>query len=153
MVEHNGQILLLRGSQYTDRASSDSIGYFGLPRFTLHFGVDPVELITRELLDQFGQQIKSPTIMGVSERLIDSHTQAVELVYRVQVEPPTTQKHGRYLFADADDLEQYVLPTELERLRDWLKSLWHLFLARALLKVTKLNKRSTSSAYQVTNLI
>lgn len=121
LVEHNGQVLLLRGSQYADRASSGSIGYFGLPRFTLRFGIDPVDLITRELYEQFGQQINTPTIMSVSERLTNSHTQAVELVYRVQVEHPVNEKTGRYLFAETEELEQYVLPVELRRLRKWLE--------------------------------
>tara|TARA_B100000745_G_C20147269_1_gene393425 strand:- start:740 stop:1153 length:414 start_codon:yes stop_codon:yes gene_type:complete len=122
LVEYDGQILLLRGSQYTDRASSGSIGYFGLPRFTLRFGVDPVDLIMREFNEQFGQQIKSSTIMSVSERLTDRHTQVVELVYRVLVEKPIVAKTGCYLFSHVDDLEKYVLPHELERLRNWLSS-------------------------------
>jgi hypothetical protein len=115
-------VLLLRGSQYTDQASLEGIGYFGLPRFTLRFGVDPVELITKELYEQFGQPIESPAIMKVSQRLINHHTQTVELVYRVRVSEPVAERHGRYLFAEANQLEQYVLPAELERLRDWLKS-------------------------------
>lgn len=121
LVEHNGQVLLLRGSQYTDQASSGSIGYFGLPRFTLRFGVDPVELITKELHEQFGQQIESPTIASVHERLMNSHTQAVELIYRVQIEKPVAAQTGKYLFAETDELEQYVLPAELELLRNWLQ--------------------------------
>jgi len=122
LVEHEGQILLLRGSQYTDQASSDTIGYFGLPRFTLRFGVNPTALIAHELSEQFGQQIDSSiiTITHVCERLIDAHTQAVELVYRVHLEEPITGQIGRYLFAERDELEQYVLPAELKQLREWL---------------------------------
>ena len=120
LVEHNGHVLLLRGSQYADRASFGSIGYFGLPRFTLRFGADPVKTITRELQQQFGQSVDTPSIVSVSERLSNRHTQTVELVYRMSVPVPVAEQPGRYLFARRDQLEDYVLPSELEKLVTWL---------------------------------
>lgn len=120
LVEHQGRVLLLRGSQYRDEASSEHIGYFGLPRFTLRFGVNPATLITKELEEQFGQAVEDVVIADVIERITNQHTQVVNLLYRVAVNEPAKSLPGRYQYVNKDELEQYVLPEELERLIRWL---------------------------------
>lgn len=108
IVEHNDQVLLLRGSQVTDKASSRSMGYFSVPRFTVRFGQSPEQVLRDAFLDYFDQELKDMAMAGTKERLTDmGYTQEIEIIYRAQV-PRVTAKTGKFLFVQKKDTEKYM---------------------------------------------
>ncbi|MAZ29848.1 hypothetical protein CL655_01030 [bacterium] len=108
IVEHDGQILLLRGSQVNDRASSRSMGYFSIPRFTVAFGREPERVLRDAFLDYFDQTLEEMSMIGTAQRLTDmGQTQEVEIIYRASV-PKVTGRTGKFLFVKKSDADKYM---------------------------------------------
>lgn len=108
IVEHNGKILLLRGSQVSDRASSRSMGYFSIPRFTVTFGREPEHVLRDAFLDYFDQVLEEMSMVGTTQRLTDmGQTQEVEIIYRASV-PKVTGRTGKFLFVKKSDTDKYM---------------------------------------------
>lgn len=116
IVEHNGKILLLRGSQVADRASSRSMGYFGIPRFTVTFGMEPEQVLRDAFLDYFDQTLEEMSMIGTTQRLTDmGQTQEVEIIYRASV-PKVTGRTGKFLFVKKSDADKYMFSGAYEGL-------------------------------------
>lgn len=105
---HEGQILLVRGSQVADQASSRSMGYFSVPRFTVHFGQSPERVLRDSFFDYFDQELIDIAMVGTKERLTDmGSTHEVEIVYRANV-PKMTARTGKFLFVQKKDTAKYM---------------------------------------------
>lgn len=105
---HDGQVLLVRGSQVADQASSRSMGYFSVPRFTVQFGQSPESVLRDSFLDYFDQELKDIAMVGTKERLTDmGYTQEIEIIYRAQV-PRVTAEAGKFLFVQKKDTKKYM---------------------------------------------
>ena len=108
IAHHNGKILLLRGSQVSDRASSRSMGYFSIPRFTVTFGKEPEHVLRNAFLDYFDQVLEEMSMIGTTQRLTDmGHTQEVEIIYRASV-PKVTDRTGKFLFVEKGEADKYM---------------------------------------------
>lgn len=116
LVEHDGQVLLLRGSQVSDEASRHRMGYFNLPRFTVPFGADPDELLRTTFAEYFDQALEDVAVFDIVHRLADmGYTQEVEILYRAKA-PQVTERPGKYQFVAKEDLAQYMFAREYERI-------------------------------------
>ena len=116
IVEHNGKILLLRGSQVADRASSRSMGYFSIPRFTVTFGMEPEQVLRDAFLDYFDQTLEEMSMIGTTQRLTDmGQTQEVEIIYRASVSK-VTGRTGKFLFVKKSDADKYMFSGAYEGL-------------------------------------
>ena len=116
IVENNGKILLLRGSQVADRASSRSMGYFSIPRFTVTFGMEPEQVLRDAFLDYFDQTLEEMSMIGTTQRLTDmGQTQEVEIIYRANV-PKVTGRTGKFLFVQKSDADKYMFSRVYEGL-------------------------------------
>lgn len=117
IVNTDDHVLLLRGSQYLDPASRDHTSYFNLPRFSLPLGADPEEVIMSELKDQFGQTIDELSVRDVRVYHTEDGVQIVELIYATATTTAHGGQPGRFQFVHRNELERYVVPEELDRLR------------------------------------
>lgn len=116
IVEHNGKILLLRGSQVSDRASSRSMGYFSIPRFTVAFGREPEHVLRDAFLDYFDQAIEEMSMIGTTQRLTDmGQTQEVEIIYRASV-PKVTGRTGKFIFVEKGEADKYMFKSVYDHL-------------------------------------
>lgn len=113
LVQHDNRVLLVRNSQCLDYADHVSAGYFGLPRFTLTLGSNPVALIKHELEKQFNQKVKKVSVLNIIESMVDSVTQTVELIYRVEIKDAKRAQVGHFCFVSTNQLSNFVFPKEL----------------------------------------
>ncbi len=116
IVEHNGKILLLRGSQVSDRASSRSMGYFSIPRFTVTFGKEPEHVLRNAFLDHFDQVLEEMSMIGTTQRLTDmGQTQEVEIIYRASVSK-VTGRTGKFIFVEKCEADKYMFKSVYDHL-------------------------------------
>jgi len=119
LLKRGNEVLLLRSSQALNEANYTHPGYFNLPRFYLNFGEDPEELLRREFLDLFNQQIDELELLDVTQSRPDEYTHLVNIIYGGQTDTDTAAV-GKYMFTKIDELENYAFPGELERIKRFL---------------------------------
>lgn len=119
IVEHREHVLLLRGSQVRDEASSRHAAYFNLPRFTVPFGAEPDVVMQTALAEYFDQPLRDIQLLNVLNHLTDmGYTHEVEILYRANA-AERTEKPGRYFFAAREEVSKYMIRREYERVLQW----------------------------------
>ncbi len=116
LIEHNGKILLVRGSKMLDAVNND-MGYFGMPRFTVKFGQDPVLTLVQNIRDIFGALVKTSRLQDLTQRMADKGTQEFEVSYYVELKQDPENLGDYTMFVSEDELERYVFPSEAEKIK------------------------------------
>ena len=125
ILETQGKILLLRGSQASDDSCEIfGIGYFDVPRFEISFGSDPEEVIKDQFVKYFGQKVLGAKVVDVCQSVRkENSVQVFEIIYTIQCDDvvSTTGSTGRFLFADISDLKAYMLEPHCKFIATYLQ--------------------------------
>ena len=113
IVTHTEYVLLLRGSEFLDRASAEATSYFSIPRFTLGFGEEPESYVRTQLARHFAQELDGLAVCSVTAKLTADGVHVLEVLYHAQVPTMSDARPGRFCFVHRDELAGYMFPTEL----------------------------------------